>query len=135
MRKIVFFITLVCLAVPVGAAEDNLKNIMQGLGHNFAQIVDALLVGDREQLVQAAGKIAQHPEIPAYQRILIAEELGEKIAQFAQFDQVVHSLSLGLQETGLVATEAELLASTQEMLTACLSCHTAYKGRISPILE
>lgn len=135
MRKVVFFIALISLAVPVGAAEDNLKNIMQGLGHNFTQIVEALLVGDREHLVEAAGKIAQHPEIPGYQRVLIAEELGEEIAQFAQFDQVVHSLSLGLQEKGLVATELELLRNTQEILTACFSCHAAYKDRISPILE
>ena len=71
MRKVVFFIALISLAVPVGAAEDNLKNIMQGLGHNFTQIVEALLVGDREHLVEAAGKIAQHPEIPGYQRVLI----------------------------------------------------------------
>ena len=135
MRKVVAFITLISLAAPLGAAEDNLKNIMQGLGHSFVQIVEALLVGDREHLVQAAGKIAQHPEIPDYQRVLIAEELGEEIAQFAKFDQVVHSLSLGLQEKGLVTTELELLVDTQEMLTACFSCHAAYKDRISLILE
>ena len=135
MRKVVFFIALISLAVPVGAAEDNLKNIMQGIGQNFSQIVDALLVGDRELLVQAAGKIAKHPEIPDYQKALIAGELGEEIAQFAQFDQLVHSLSLGLEERGLGATEQELLRDTQEMLTACSSCHTAYKERISPILE
>ena len=135
MRKVVFFITLIFLAVPVGAAEGNLKNIMQGLERNFTQLVEALLVGDREQLVEAAGEIAQHPEIPGYQRVLIAEELGEEIAQFAQFDQVVHSLSLGLQEKGLVMTEPELLRNTQEILAACFSCHVAYKGRISPILE
>ena len=135
MRKVVFFIALISLAAPVGAAEDNLKNIMQGLGQNFVQIVEALLVGDRELLVQAAAKIAEHPEIPNYQRALIAEELGEEIAQFAQFDQVVHSLSLGLQEKGLVLTEQELLRNTQEMLTACSSCHAAYKDRLSHILE
>ena len=135
MRKVAFFITLISLAVPVGAAEGNLKNIMQGLEDNFVQIVEALLAGDRENLVQAAGKIAQHTEIPDFQRVLIAEELGEEIAQFAQFDRVVHSLSLGLEEKGLVITDLELLRNTQEILTACFSCHAAYKDRISPILE
>ena len=135
MRRVVFFIALISLPAPIGAAEDNLKNIMLGLGQSFAQIVEALLVGDRENLVQAARNIAQHPEIPDYQRVLIAGELGGEIAQFAQFDQAVHALSLGLEEKGLVTTDLELLRSTQELLTACFSCHAAYKDRISLILE
>lgn len=135
MRKVIFFVALISIAVPVGAAENSLKSIMQGLGHDFSQLVEALLVGDRELLIQAAGKIAQHPEIPSYQKKLIAEELGEEIAQFAQYDQAVHSLSLRLQEKGLVSTEQELLGNTQDILTACSSCHAAYKDRISPILE
>ncbi|GJM11912.1 MAG: hypothetical protein DHS20C12_03150 [Pseudohongiella sp.] len=135
MKKVIVLIALASLAVPLVAAEDDLKSIMQGLGENFAQIVEALLTGDRENLVRSAQKIAEHPEIPAYQRILIAEELGEEISRFAEFDRMVHSLALEIQEKGLVSAELEILGDTQEMLTACFSCHAAYKDRVSPLLE
>lgn len=135
MRQVVVLLTLVFLAGSVGAAEDNLKNIMQGLGNNFVQIIESLLTGDRDQLIIAAEKIAQHPEIPEYQRILIAAELENEMPQFARFDQMVHSLSLELQKKGLTSTEQELRSNTQEMLSACLACHTAYKSRVSSVLE
>ncbi|PCJ19917.1 MAG: hypothetical protein COA96_16095 [SAR86 cluster bacterium] len=134
MGRTVVFLVLVAFLAPLNAAEVNLKNIMRELETNLLIIIESLLVDDREQLVLAAKEIAQHPPIPVSQRMLIAEELGDEMAQFAQFDQVVHSLSLELEERGLLNSEPELIRRVQEILSACVSCHSVYKSRIASVL-
>ncbi|MDZ7768135.1 MAG: hypothetical protein U5K38_03150 [Woeseiaceae bacterium] len=97
-------------------------------------MTDGLLLGEPDRVSRAALGIAEHPPISERDRSIIAATLGAEMPAFAEFDQLVHSLSVSIGEA---ATQSDLVRAEreyQQMLNACLGCHSVYKTRVAQAL-
>ncbi len=122
---------------PVVASSDEvttLKEIMQGLNNNLAEITDGLLTDDFELIARGATGIAEHPRIPPEQVQLVVRELGEEMAAFKQFDMRVHDLSLEIRDAAESRERDAVISGYRQLMDGCLACHGAYKERVAAAL-
>ncbi|NNJ65814.1 MAG: hypothetical protein HKP16_09615, partial [Xanthomonadales bacterium] len=91
----IFILGLFLVPLAAHAGEPTtLQTIMQGLRDNLVEISDGLLTDDMTLVEQGATAIANHPRIPPEQVQLVANELGQEMPAFKQFDTRVHDLAL-----------------------------------------
>lgn len=122
---------------PVVAATDeatSLKEIMQGLNDNVAEISTGLFTDDFELIAHGATGIAEHPHIPPAQVQRVARELGEEMAAFKQFDTRVHDLSIEIRDAAESLNRNAVISGYRDLMDGCLACHGAYKERVATAL-
>lgn len=122
---------------PVVAATDEattLKEIMQGLNDNVAEISSGLFTDDFELIAHGATGIAEHPHIPPAQVQRVARELGEEMAAFKQFDTRVHDLSIEIRDAAESLNRNAVISGYRDLMDGCLACHGAYKERVATAL-
>jgi hypothetical protein len=124
-------------ASSVGSSDEatTLKEIMQGLRDDTANIADGLLTDDFEKVARAARAIAEHPQIPAAQVQLVAAELGPEMPTFKQLDTLVHDLSLEINTAAKALDREAAIAGYQRMMDGCFACHRGYKERVAAVLN
>lgn len=130
-------IVLIAISLVPSAYSDEptLKGIMQGLKNDTVEIADGLLTGDLAKVAAGAERIASHPKIPPDQVQLVAAELGSEMGAFKQFDMTVHGLAVSIGAAAELNNEEKAIVDFQNMLSGCFGCHTAYKDRVSAILN
>lgn len=116
------------------AAEPSLKDIMQGLRDSLVAMTDGLLLGEVDSVAKAATEISEHAPISELERPIIKKTLGDEMPSFAQFDERVHALSISIGEAAERGELGRAEREYQQMIVACLACHTAYKARVSEAL-
>jgi hypothetical protein len=121
-------------AVPP-AAPGSLKAIMQGLEADLANVAHGIWAEDAEAVGAAAGRVADHPRVTPEQMAVIQATLGEDFAAFVQYDQAVHRASVALAEGAAGATAVEHLSGLQRIQQGCVSCHSAFRTRVSAALN
>ena len=112
-----------------------LQTIMQGLRDNLVRVSDGLLTDDLESVDQAATAIANHPRIPPGQVQLVAEELGQEMPAFKQFDTQVHDLAVQISTTARNGDRAATISGFHDMVDGCFACHALYKDRVAAVLR
>lgn len=116
------------------ANEPTLKDIMQGLRDSLFELTDGLLLEAPDQVATAAAAIAGHATVSEHERFIIVATLGSEMPKFVQWDQLVHSLSVSIGEVAATGDFARIESDYQQMLSACIACHGAYKTRVSTAL-
>ena len=138
-KKIISLITcIILMSAPIAAIPDDattLKEIMQGLRNGLLDISDGLLTDDFQLIARGAAAIADHPQIPAAQVQLVAEELGVEMAAFKAFDNRVHDVSLEINAAASVLDRDDAVSGYLRIVEACFSCHSAFKDRVAEILN
>jgi len=130
--------SLVLIFVSTVAATDDattLKEIMQDLGDNTADIAGGLLTDDFEKVALGATAIAGHPQIPAAQVQLVAAELGPEMPAFKQLDTLVHDLALEINAAATALDRETAISGYLRMIEGCLACHRGYKERVTAVLS
>lgn len=130
-----FALSLSAIASADSAIDPDLKSIMQSLRDDSVMILDGLLVDEFDSVAAAAVRIAEHPQIPASQVALVAAELGKEMASFKQLDTLVHDLAVSIQSAASDKDGVRAAADYQQMLGGCLTCHAAYRQRVSSVLQ
>jgi len=108
---------------------------MQELREDLIEISDGLLVDDFEKIALGAIGIAEHPQIPAAQKQLVAKELGAEMASFKQLDTRVHDLSLEIHAAAKALDREAATSGFQQLIEGCFACHDKYEERIAAILR
>jgi cytochrome c556 len=112
-----------------------LKPLMVGLAQDMDRIATGLWHEDYDLIRQGARGIAQHPKIPPSQIAAIKDTLGNQFPTFVQYDKSVHRAASQL----VTATEAKdwssVLETHERLQEGCLSCHTAFRSRVRPVLN
>ena len=137
-NKLVGLAGLMLVLVPTIALTSEpttLQKIMQGLRENLIEISDGLLVDDFEKISRGAIGIAEHPQIPAAQKQLVAKELGAEMASFKQLDTRVHDLSLEIHAAAKALDREAATSGFQQLIEGCFACHDKYEERIAAILK
>jgi len=125
-------VTAEVAAEVAAAANLPLKEIMQGLEGDLATLAHGLWVEDREVVRQAAGRIADHPRVIPTQMVAIQAALGSSFPSFVAHDQDVHQAALALAEaTDSMMSVSELFDGYLRIQRGCLSCHMAFRARVS----
>jgi len=137
-NKLIGLASLVLIFVPtvtLCGEPISLKEIMQELRENLIEISDGLLVDDFEKIARGAIGIAEHPQIPANQKQLVAKELGAEMASFKQLDTRVHDLSLEIHAAAKVLDREAATSGFQQLIEGCFACHYKYEERIAAVLK
>lgn len=114
------------------AANLPLKDIMQGLEGDLAMLAHGIWVEDQEVVRQAARRIADHPKVIPTQMVAIQTALGSGFPTFVAHDQDVHQAALALAEAAdAMMSVPELFEGYLRIQTGCLSCHLAFRARVS----
>lgn len=118
-----------------GAPSLPLKQIMQGLEADMAALLHALWMEDVPGVAAAAGRIADHPRVPAEQMAAIQAALGAEFGGFAGHDQAVHGAAVALAEAAAGgAPPADLLPGVATVQAGCVACHTSFRARVAAAL-
>lgn len=107
---------------------------MQGLEADMAAGAHGLWIEDRASVEAAARRIAEHPRVTPEQMSIIQATLGEGFAAFARHDHDVHDAAVAFAEAAAGAEVADLLAGYVRIQEGCVSCHSAFRTRVSGAL-
>ncbi len=129
------FLFVLMPTIALTGEATTLQVIMQGLRENLIEISDGLLVDDFEKIARGAIGIAEHPQIPATQKQLVAKELGAEMASFKQLDTRVHDLSLEIHAAAKALDRETATSGFQQLIEGCFACHNKYEERVAAILK
>ena len=113
-----------------------LKEIMGGLEADLANVAHGIWIADSEIVRAAATRIADHPKVLAEQMGVIQTELGTEFPAFVQQDQAVHGAAVELAEASdAIDATAESFEIYLRLQQGCVSCHTAFRARVTEALN
>lgn len=108
---------------------------MVKLAQDMDRIATGLWYEDYDLIEQGARGIAQHPKIPPAQIAKIKKVLGNQFETFVHYDKRVHSLASKLVEAAEARNWSGVLNTHEQLQRGCMSCHTAFRDRVRPILQ
>lgn len=112
-----------------------LHPLMVGLAQDMDRIATGLWYEDYDLIQQGAQGIAQHPKIPPAQIAKIKKALDNQFETFVLYDKRVHSLASKLVEAAEACNWSGVLNTHEQLQRGCMSCHTAFRDRVRPILQ
>lgn len=113
-----------------------LIEIMRGLEADLAEAAHGIWIQDPLIVSQAATRIAEHPKVPEAQLAIIKTALGRDLADFVQFDQLVHSSAVQLADSANASANSAVLFSIYHTIEqGCFSCHASFQQRVSEALS
>jgi hypothetical protein len=113
-----------------------LKEIMRGLETDLADLAHGIWTEDPAVSGAAARRIALHPKVIPEQMAAIQASLMDEFPAFVQQDLGVHDAAVGFAEAARppVGT-AELFAIYLRIQQGCMSCHSAFRARVTEALK
>ncbi|AOE49461.1 cytochrome c [Kangiella sediminilitoris] len=136
MIKTTLLVLCLSFGLSATAAENNKKNglvlkqIMLKLSKDMSAIANAIVLEDWERVQQHADSIANHEQAPLIEKRKILQYLGDDMAQFKSFDQIVHDKSVELSEQAKKGNSDAVIKVYSEVMQGCLDCHSRFKPRI-----
>lgn len=121
--------------VSSSATESSLKTVMQGLLKDTQALTAAMLNEDYLLIEAQAKKIAQHPKPSMAIRMKIVKVMGADMANFKANDVVVHQGAVDIMTHAKQKNINGVSESFKQMISGCLSCHVAFKNRVSAVLK
>lgn len=128
-------------ALPANAQEpQSLLHIMREMGQNLNDVTGGMLRDDYDAVAAAAQSIANHPQPPMEERLIIIGGLGADAGKFRQDDQIVHDAALALKQAAERKNGELLVERYTNLIGGCMSCHGGFRTRVreltqSPILK
>ena len=118
------------------AARLQLKEIMRGLETDLASVAHGIWIADHEVVRAAARRIADHPKVIPEQMSAIQTALGDEFPAFVQKDQAVHNAAVELARAAdSRPVTAESFDIYLRMQQGCMSCHAAFRARVTEALD
>lgn len=112
-----------------------LKEIMQGLEEDLAELAHGLWIEDPAVVSAAAHRIAEHPRVPPEQMGAIQSALSTEFSAFVAMDQLVHDAAVALAAAAdSVRPTPVLFATYMDIQEGCMSCHETFRDRVAKAL-
>lgn len=122
--------------VPKGSApEGSLKLVMQGLLKDTQALTSAMLNEDFALIAIQANNIADHPKPSMETRKKLMKAMGSDMAKFKANDNIVHGAAVEIMKSAKQKNIQGVGENFKKMIGGCLSCHSAFKNRVSAILK
>jgi len=115
-----------------GPGHKPLLDLMRTLGDDLNQLNNAMFKDDVKAASEAAGRIADHPQVTPEEMKKISKALGAEMAKFKQWDIKVHEAAAKAS----TAKNVEEIAKLQgEIVIGCVSCHAQFRARVRDIIK
>lgn len=112
---------------PAQAAPLELRGIMQGMGRNMLDIVEAVNHEDWPKAGKAAAAIANHPKPPMAERVRVLAFVGAGAGKFRGFDEKAEEAAKALQDAASRADGQAVISSFAALQGSCLGCHQGFR--------
>lgn len=117
-------------AAPLVQAESTpLKDIMQQLEGSWLKLNSALLREDLTAAAVAAVAIADHPKPDASERLRVLALVGDRAAEFRNWDSVVHDAASELARAARENDNKAVQRAYHKAFDGCLGCHRAFRHK------
>lgn len=130
MKKTIALLTTTLLFTTLSAKAAEplaLQQVMKDLGENMQIATDGISREDWSSVEHAAHKIASHAEAPLDEKMRIMGFMGSNMGKFKAFDVQTHLAAHEMAEAAELKNGQKVIAAFQELQSACLSCHQAFR--------
>jgi hypothetical protein len=110
-----------------GAEPMALRRIMQELGKNMQTVTDGISREDWELVAGTAPRIAEHPQPPLGEKMLILAFVGSDAGRFKQFDGQTHQAAKALEQAARRGDGQAVVAAFSTLQGSCLACHQNFR--------
>ncbi|MDP1871296.1 MAG: cytochrome c [Gallionella sp.] len=125
-----FFAVSSLLFVVSGAWADEplaLQQVMRDLGKNMQVITDGISRGDWDQVEKTAPLVADHPQPPFSEKMLIMGFMGTNMGKFKAYDGETHEQALAVGKAAKAKDGQGAILAFQKLQTSCYSCHSEFR--------
>jgi cytochrome c556 len=112
---------------PAQVAPLELRQVMQGMGRNMVEIVEAVNHEDWPKAGRAASAIANHPKPPMAERVRVLAFVGADLGKFRGFDEKAEEAAKALQDAASRADGQAVISSFAVLQGSCLGCHQSFR--------
>ncbi|WP_069131208.1 hypothetical protein [Rhodohalobacter halophilus] len=110
--------------------SQELHNIMRLLMLDIHTINEGIYTQNFDLIETGAANINQHAPLSDQSRQLVMDTLGERMAQFGEFDDVVHSYADSIRDAAIEKNMGRVLEQYRIVEQGCVSCHAAFQNEI-----
>ncbi|MDP1635680.1 MAG: cytochrome C, partial [Gallionellaceae bacterium] len=117
-----FFAVSSLLFVVSGAWADEplaLQQVMRDLGKNMQVITDGISRGDWDQVEKTAPLVADHPQPPFSEKMLIMGFMGTNMGKFKAYDGETHEQALAVGKAAKAKDGQGAILAFQKLQTSC----------------
>lgn len=136
-------ITIVVASIFMGMAVNNVKvdqeaepesqelhTIMRLLIQDIHTINEGIFTQNFDLIETGAAKINDHAPLSDKSRNLVSETLGERMAQFGEYDHLVHSRADSIRNAAINRDMGKVLEQYRIVEQGCVNCHAAFQDEI-----
>lgn len=136
-------ITIVVASIFMGMAVNNVKvdqeaepesqelhTIMRLLMQDIHTINEGIFTQNFDLIETGAAKINDHAPLSDKSRNLVSETLGERMAQFGEYDHLVHSRADSIRNAAINRDMGKVLEQYRIVEQGCVNCHAAFQDEI-----
>lgn len=110
--------------------SQELHTIMRLLMLDIHTINEGIYTQNFDLIETGAANINQHAPLSDQSRQLVMDTLGERMAQFGEFDDVVHSYADSIRDAAIEKNMGRVLEQYRIVEQGCVSCHAAFQNEI-----
>lgn len=107
-----------------------LHTIMRLLMQDIYTINEGIYTQNFDLIETGAAKINDHAPLSDESKNLVKETLGDRMAQFGEFDNVVHSYADSIRDAAVAKDMGRVLEKYRVVEQGCVNCHGAFQDEI-----
>ena len=112
------------------AESQELHTIMRLLIQDIHTINEGIFTQNFDLIETGAAKINDHAPLSDESRNLVMETLGDRMAQFGEFDNLVHSYADSIRVAAIAKDMGHVLEMYHIVEQGCVNCHAAFQNEI-----
>ena len=119
---------LVVAETDASAAKPHaLRSVMKDLGRNMQIITDGISREDWALIEQAAARVAEHPQPPAFERLRVMAFVGARAGKFKAYDGETHIAAEAVANGARAKDGEATILAFQKLQTGCFNCHREFR--------
>ena len=112
------------------SGSQKLPTIMRLLMQDIHTINEGIYTQNFDLIETGAAKINDHAPLSDESRNLVMETLGDRMAQFGEFDNLVHSYADSIRVAAIAKDMGHVLEMYHIVEQGCVNCHAGFQDEI-----
>lgn len=110
--------------------SQELHTIMRLLMQDIHTINEGVYTQNFDLIETGAAKINGHAELADESRSLVMDTLGDRMPQFGEYDNLVHSYADSIRDAAIRKDMGQVLEQYRIVEQGCVNCHAAFQDEI-----
>jgi cytochrome c556 len=113
-----------------GPDSQELHTIMRLLMLDIHTINEGIYTQNFDLIETGSAKINEHAPLSEKSRSLVMETLGDRMSQFGEFDNLVHSYADSIRDAAVAEDMGRVLEMYRIVEQGCVNCHASFQDEI-----